>query len=355
MSENYEYLKENLKSKIPLKFKDGNFRILAVSDFHGVCDYDVRLIRDLEAILDRVKPDFLFVLGDMAWKDALDSEENLSEMLSGIFEPVEKRKIPWAHVFGNHDNDVIHCGFSQQEVYEKFEYNLTKRGPESIHGIGNFVLPVLSEDGSDIVFNIWGLDSHDSMGDFMREFSLGDPGNKWDMQCVYPSCLHDWGAGYDTLNFDQVMWYFRSSEELEKHAGHKIPGIMGMHIPLPEYVIGYKNTAETYYEGTRKEGVGCPVLNSGMFNAILDRGDIKTLVSGHDHINDYTATYLGINMTYDAGLNYDGYCDDGLRGGRVFEITENDPWNIKTYMVRSKDCVEDYPGKCVRKSELRGR
>lgn len=344
------YLEENLKSKIPLRFKNGSFKIFAISDLHGICDYDTRLIRDLEALLDSVEPDFLFVLGDMVWNDALDSEKNLSTFLTDVFGIVEKRNIPWAHVFGNHDNDVVWADFSQQSIYEKFAHNLTKRGPEDIHGIGNFVLPVRAENSDSIVFNIWGVDTHDSMSDFMREFSLGDPGNKWDKQCVYPSCLHDWGGGYDTLNFDQVMWYFNSSKELEEYAGHKIPGIMGMHIPLPEYVIGYKNTAETYYEGTRREAVGCPVLNSGMFNALIDRGDVKTLVAGHDHINDYTAKYLGINMTYDAGLNYDGYCADDLRGGRVFEISESDPWNVKTYMVRCKDVVENYPGTCLRKS-----
>ena len=347
------YLEENLHTRIPLRFKDGKFKILAISDLHGICDYDTRLIRDLEALLDGVRPDFLFVLGDMVWEDALESEEKLYSFLSDVFGVVEKRNIPWAHVFGNHDNDVIWADFSQQSVYEKFPHNLTKRGPSDIHGIGNFVLPVRAEKSEDIVFNIWGIDSHDSMNDFMREFSLGDPANKWDKQCVYPSCLHDWGCGYDTLNFDQVMWYFNSSVELEKYAGHKIPGIMGMHIPLPEYVIGYKNTAETYYDGTRREAVGCPVLNSGMFNAVIDRGDIKTLVAGHDHINDYEATYLGIKMTYDAGLNYDGYCADDLRGGRVFEIDEKDAWNIKTYMVRSKDYVGDYPGTCLRKSGKR--
>ena len=344
------YLEENLKSRITLRFRNGGFKILAISDLHGVCDYDTRLVRDLEALLDSVKPDFLFVLGDVVWNDVLDSEEKLFSFLSDVFGVVEKRNIPWAHVFGNHDNDVVWADFSQQSVYEKFGHNLNKRGPSDIHGIGNFVLPVRSEISEDIVFNIWGVDSHDSMDDFIREFRLGDPANKWDKQCVYPSCLHDWGCGYDTLNFDQVMWYFSSSKELEEYAGHIIPGIMGMHIPLPEYVIGSKNTAETYYEGTRREAVGCPVLNSGMFNAIVDRGDIKTLVAGHDHINDYTAKYLGINMTYDAGLNYDGYCADDLSGGRVLEISESDPWNVKTYMVRSKDVVKDYPGTCLRKS-----
>lgn len=343
------YLNENLNVKIPLRFKDGKFKVLCISDLHGIVNFDTRIIRDLEALLDSVKPDLLLVLGDMVWRDAMDSPENMRKFLKPVFSVVEKRNIPWAHVFGNHDNDYINsAGFSQQAVYEEFPLNLTKRGPEDIHGIGNFVLPVLSENGEDIIYNIWCLDSHDSLNDFMREFKLGDPENKWDKQCVYPTCLHDWGQGYDTLNFDQLMWYWQSSVELEKYAGHRIPGLMAMHIALPEYVIAYKNTAESYYEGTRREGVGCSPINSGMFNAILDRGDVKTLICGHDHINDYTGSFLGIKMCYDAGLNYDGYCADDLRGGRVFEISEANPDDVKTYMVRCADIVKDYPGVCKR-------
>lgn len=346
------YLDENLYTKHPLKFKDGKFKILCISDLHGVVDFDTRILRDLAAILDSVRPDLLMVLGDMTWRDAHDSPENMRKFLKPVFGLVEERKIPWAHVFGNHDNECVgHMDFSQQEIYEEFEYNLTKRGPEEIHGIGNFVLPICSEKSDDIIYNVWGIDSHDSLNDFMKEFKLGDPNNKWDKQCVYPTCLHDWGANYDTLNFDQLMWYWNSSVELEKYAGHKIPGLMTMHIALPEYVITYKNTAESYYEGTRREGVGCSPINSGMFNAILDRGDVKTVVCGHDHINDFTGSFLGIKLCNDAGLNYDGYCADDLRGGRVFEIEESDPWNVKTYMVRSMDVVENYPGECIRVSK----
>lgn len=343
------YLKENLHTARELRFKDGKFKIFCISDLHGVVDFDTRILRDLEALLEKVKPDLLMVLGDLVWNDAMESPENMLKFLRPVFDVVEKKNIPWAHVFGNHDNDCVgYTDFSQQAVYESFALDLAKRGPEEIHGMANYVLPIRSEFGDDIVYNVWALDSHDSLGNLIKEFNLGDPHDKWTRQCTYPSCLHDWGCEYDTLNFDQLMWYYNSSLELEQYAGHKIPGVMTMHIPIPEYSILYKNTAETYYEGTRREAVGCSPINSGLLNAMLNRGDIKTVVSGHDHINDYTGSYLGIKLCYDAGLNYDGYCDDDLRGGRVLEIEEADPWNIKTYMVYSKDCVEDYPGVCKR-------
>ena len=96
---------------------------------------------------------------------------------------------------------------------------------------------------------------------------------------------------------------------------------MAMHIALPEYVIAYKNTAESYYEGTRREGVGCSPINSGMFNAILDRGDVKTLMAGHDHINDFCALYKGVYLVYTQCSGYNTY-----------NMTEKAGWDEKDWM-----------------------
>ena len=329
-----------IKNKLPLNFRDGKFRILSISDLHGIVDYDKRLTRDLGALLDGVKPDLLLILGDVADHDALESEKNLRGYISDLNAVMAERNIPWAHTFGNHDCEA-HRSFSQMKVYEEMSHCISKRGPDGMRGVTNYVLPVRSEDDSEILFNVWMLDSHDSLGDLMRRFELGDTSSKWDNQCVYPSCLHDWAQGYDTLDFDQVMWYYNGSRKFEQDAGHKIPGLLGLHIPLPEYRIIYKNTAECYYEGTRREAVGNSPVNSGLFNAMLCRGDVKTVVAGHDHINDCTGLFMGIRLTYDAGLSYDCYCHDDMRGGRVFDLNAEDPAAIKTYMVRAADHVTE--------------
>ncbi|MBQ6066535.1 MAG: metallophosphoesterase [Clostridia bacterium] len=327
-------------NRFPLRFRDGKFRILSISDLHGVVNYDRRLTRDLGALLDGVKPDLLLILGDVADHDALESAENLRGYLTDLNAVMAARHIPWAHTFGNHDCEA-HRSFSQMAVYEEMSHCVSKRGPEEIHGVTNYVLPISSEDGGEILFNVWLLDSHDSLGDLMREFDLGDPASKWDYQCAYPSCLHGWSCGYNTLNVDQVLWYYNGSRYFEKQAGRKVPGLLGLHIPLPEYRVIYQNPAESYYEGIMRETVGNSPVNSGLLNAMMDRGDVKTVVAGHDHINDCTGTYMGIKLTYDAGLSYDCYCHDDLRGGRVFDLTADDPADVKTYMVRARDYVKE--------------
>ena len=72
----------------------------------------------------------------------------------------------------------------------------------------------------------------------------------------------------------------------------------------------------------------CPgPFNSGMFNAILERGDVKGVFVGHDHVNDYYGNYYGVLLGYAPGTGFGAYGLPGadrnrMRGGRVSELTE---------------------------------
>lgn len=337
-------LEYNLSLKKELRFKNGKFRVLAFSDLHGKCNFDRRIIRDIAALLDKHNPDLILLVGDIVWDDGAQSPETLKAYLSEVMGEAESRRIPWAHVFGNHDAEKGYAVKDQQTVYESFEYCVAKRGPEDIYGTGNYVLPVKAENGNDIVFCLWGLDSNRNMHQFLTDVGLEDDYR----QVMMPDPLH-LSQTYDTIRFNRVMWYWNSSVELERYNGKKIPGMMFFHIPIPEFIIPYKNVAQTGYCGFRREQVGSSPINSGLFSAILQRGDVKTVLCGHDHINDYEGTYCGIKMVYDAGMSYDVNCDDDMQGGRIVDISEDDPWNVTTYMVRSADCVADYPGEEMRK------
>ena len=338
-----KYLDENLKCKKPLKFNNGKFRILTFSDHHGIKNYDRRIVRDMDAIIEGVRPDLVLWIGDIAWGDAVENEASLRHYLDGVTSPCERRKIPWAFVFGNHDSEKNMTNEKQFGIYSGYEYCVSKRGPEDVAGVGNFVLPVYGTDGSEIVLNVWGLDSHNSMRDYIGEFNLNkDP---WFFNLPDPMYPY---SGYDSIRFNQIMWYWNSSEELNRYVGKKIPGLMFFHIPIPEFIVLYRNTAQTHYKGTRRESVGCGPIDSGLFNALVERGEVNTVVCGHDHINDFEGEFCNIRLAMDAGIGYDGYCDEDLRGGRVIDYDENDLSHPVTYMVRSADYVKDYPGKEIR-------
>ena len=59
--------------------------------------------------------------------------------------------------------------------------------------------------------------------------------------------------------------------------------------------------------GEQYESVGCSKFNSGMFDAILEKGSTKAVFSGHDHINDWCAIYKGVYLTYNLPQDYNLY------------------------------------------------
>lgn len=319
-----------------LRFRDGKFRILCFSDSHGIKDFDTRVVRDIEAITQGTRPDLVLFLGDNVWRDGAEGEDTVRAFMTAVTKPLADRNIPWAHVFGNHDMESGFATKDQQRVYETIPGCISAAGPEDIAGTGNWVLEIKAEHSDETVYAVWGIDSGRGVAEFLE--SCGLPR---DAKAKLPDPLHV-SSGYDAVKFTQQMWYWNESLRLERENGRKIPGLMTLHIAFPEYALLYKNVQETGFKGTGREAVGSGPVNSGFFATMLQRGDIKTVVAGHDHINDWEGTYLGIHLTYDAGIGYDGYCHGDLRGGRIVEVTENDPWNVSTYMVRSADYVEGY-------------
>jgi len=156
------YLKENLYTKKELKFNsDGKFKILMVSDVHGRDNHNPRTAAAFRVVVEAAKPDLVLIGGDTIHNMTAENNdallEKIYEFLKDLSEVLEEKHIPWAHVFGNHD---WNCGLSnaqQQPAYERFEYNIAKRGPENISGTANYVLPIKAHDSDEIVtmFGVW--------------------------------------------------------------------------------------------------------------------------------------------------------------------------------------------------------
>ena len=99
---------------------DGTFKVVQISDTHmvtgvGVCkdaiDADGQPLPESEAdpltvdflgkVLDIEKPDLVILSGDQIHHDASDSQSTLFKVVA----PLIKRSIPYAAVFGNHDDE----------------------------------------------------------------------------------------------------------------------------------------------------------------------------------------------------------------------------------------------------------
>lgn len=325
LSEENLEVKELLDLKHELRFDaNGKFKIVIFADIQDTIPAKESTLRYMNTILDQEKPDLVLLAGDN-YDGGETTANKLLEYLAIIVEPMESRKIPWAHVYGNH----VEGGYeyfnglkkeTQQPMYESFDYCISKAGDEDIDGIGNFVLPVLKSNSDKIGFNVFCLDSHSYLINYQEDL---------EEKVLLRRYIYS-GKVYDVVHYNQINWYWNSSVLLEEYNGEKIAAMMLFHIPLYEWNYIVRNPQQTGMVGNQHEEVSAPEANSGLLWAIYERGDVKGIFCGHDHMNDFSGKFLGITMGYTPTIGCHAYCNENTRGARIVEIDENDPFNFVT-------------------------
>jgi 3',5'-cyclic AMP phosphodiesterase CpdA len=333
--------------RLPRFDRAGQLKIVQFTDTQDGPNTDPRTVALIRAVLDDQKPDLVVFTGDQLTR-ACKTPDDVRKAIDNIVRPVDERRIPWLVVFGNHDEDQTPATgldeASMLRIYMSYPYNVNRTGPEGITGTGNMNLLVRGRHSDDPVFAVWAIDS----GRYAPAKIAG--------QVLEEDALLGWGwmPTWDWIKHDQVSWYTRTSEKLEREHGRKVPSLMFFHIPLQEFRTMYDNDAykrahpelglipQHGVVGERNEDE-CPgPFNSGLFAAALERGDVKGIFVGHDHVNDYVGNYFGILLGYSANSGFATYGLGGpenhrMRGARVFQIDERDPAKVVTRMVRAID------------------
>mgnify|MGYP000389863468 CR=1 FL=1 len=130
--------------------------------------------------------------------------------------------------------------------------------------------------------------------------------------------------GYDWIKRDQINWYVDKSREFtEANGGNALPSLAFFHIPLPEFNEAASDE-DARLIGTRREKACAPVVNSGLFTAMLECGDVMGVFVGHDHVNDYAVEWKGIMLCYGrfTGSKNTYWDIPGGNGARVIELEE---------------------------------
>ena len=100
-------------------------------------------------------------------------------------------------------------------------------------------------------------------------------------------------GGYDWVRPNQIAWYSENSEVIRAANGGRLaPALAFFHIPILEYELVTDKVGDT------QEGVFDADLNSGLFTAFVEAGDVKATFVGHDHVNDYCGKYYSLNLCY---------------------------------------------------------
>jgi len=306
-----------LSAQNELKFNgDKKFKIVQFTDVHYIPgdERSDAALENIREVVDAEKPDFVIFTGDIIFGKPAD--KGLREVV-GI---VSERKIPFGVTFGNHDDEHDLTRSQLLGIVKDMPYNMTSTNPE-ITGVTNYILPVMSSVQDKPAFLLYCFDSN-----------------------AYSTI--EGVKGYGFIHFDQIAWYRKQSASYTgSNGGVPVPSAAFFHIPLPEYndAAADENAVMT---GTRKEKACAPELNTGMFAAIKEMGDIMATFVGHDHDNDYAVCRHGIMLTYG---RYTGgntvYNNLKPNGARVIEITEGEK-GLRTWIrLRGGSIIHDikYP------------
>ena len=225
--------------------KDGKFKIVQFTDVHfkyGNPASDVALER-IGEVLDAEHPDLVIFTGDVVYSSPAD--KGMLQVLG----QVEHRHLPFVVTFGNHDNEQ---GKTRAELYDL------------IRGVAGNLLPDRGTSPSpDYILTV------KSSADASKDAAL-----------LYCMDSHSYSSlkdvdGYAWLTFGQVSWYrAQSAAYTARNGGKPYPALAFFHIPLPEYNEAAANE-NAILRGTRMEKACAPQLNTGMFAAMKEAGEVK--------------------------------------------------------------------------------
>lgn len=268
---------------------EGKLRIVQFTDIHWESGRpnNAATLANMEAVLDQEKPDLVVLTGDIVTSG--DPELGWKEITA----PMAKRKILWTATLGNHDSEGDTPRNQVYSIIRNLPYCVTVSQKNVLGGINDFNLEVKSKSG-EVKSVLYFFDSN--------EYSTPDmPGD------------------YGWIELEQIQWYKKTSERYAKSNGNKpLPALAFFHIPLPEYHLVQK-APETI--GHNDEGVCSPVINSGMFAAMVQQKDVMGTFVGHDHNNDFIGSLYDIALAYGRCSGNNGYGSLRL-GARVIDMYE---------------------------------
>ncbi len=290
-----------------LTVKDGvEYRMLLLADtqLDGAPGRVRKTLKLIETLVDSVKPDIIITLGDnVEWQYS-------DIMAKKLVKKFESFNIPYAITLGNHDSEGRKGRSWYGNLYENAPNSLFKYGPSNIHGVGNYSVLLKDEEGN-IIYDLIMMDSNVGRN--------------------YPD-----GRGYDFINSDQTEWYNWnvkgvSSEkygEFQPKSGKVVPSICFFHIPLPEYgdaVNAIKNGEidSTKVVGEVREGVASAKINSGLFEVMKELTSTTHVFVGHDHVNNISVNWQGIQLSYGLKSGYTSYYSDDMIGGTLVTLKKD--------------------------------
>lgn len=333
-----------------LHFNDGKFKIMQIADIQENYNINPDTIKLITLAVEKERPDLVVLTGDQIQGYAAsfrkDAENRTKEVINTFLAPLEERRIPFCLTFGNHDDDGDVNKKVQMDYYRTFSCSRigTSRCDDDP---GTYSLQIFDSNKEKEIFNLYLIDSNKKEAD----------------------------GAYSPVKKEQIEWFRDERERLKEKADAYLPSFVFQHIPIPEYydalikcpkkekdsVEAFGSRKNTFWKlddkaiaegGFMYESPATPQVNTGLFDAIKEKGDVIGLFVGHDHSNSFIVNKDGIDLGYCQGAGFNTYGPGDRRGVRIYVLDEEDIRNYKSYTVTIGELCKFRPSKPLKEFVL---
>ena len=308
--------------------KSASFKILQLTDLHlGEATFtdwgpeqDRKTFRVLDTIIPLEHPDLIVLSGDQLTANDI-GQKNATSYYRMLGEHLSRFGIPWALIFGNHDDAAFEVRLDNGTIVkkptmtsraellavdEKFPFSLTQLGPNDLFGTSNYALPVDVPSG----WQKW-----------KEDLDIGTLGSKYNNSLALQLIFLDSGGGALPMQLkqNQFDWFTKVHQAT-------ISGVaVFQHIPTNEFVYD-----GTFCQGLHDDPVDSIEKDPGIIRLLQEAGNVLWLGVGHDHGNDYCCKVNGSSSSSSSSRRdthlcfgrHSGYGGYGHwdRGARVYDV-----------------------------------
>lgn len=268
-------------------------------------NFDIQCGNHIRSLITQTKPDMIFITGDIVYGRYDDN----GTALAWLVRLMDSFGIPWAPVFGNHDNESAIGVTYQCSLFENAAHCMFKRG--NVTGNGNYTVGVAV--GDQLIRAIHMLDSNGC--------SHSDDPSVMPQVGIFP---------------DQFALVERNTQAIREATGRTVPAFLAFHIPHAifaeaERAKGYVTIDRFYYVigvdveardgdfGFKLDGVNDFSTEVDMVPFARANG-IEGIFIGHHHNTSICLHYQGLTLVYGLKIGqYDSYIPGNL-GGTLIQL-----------------------------------
>jgi hypothetical protein len=270
----------------------------------------VQCTDQIRSVIAQTSPDLIFITGDVIYGE-FDDNGTSFDLFCGF---MDSFGIPWAPVYGNHDNESRLGVDWQNQRLEASPLCLFRTG--KVTGNGNYAV-LITRNGQPYRA-LYMMDSGGCMGS--------------------PSASARRGPGFAG---DQYEWLYATAEGMRAAAGGSLPAFLCFHIPSfqfhraavekgyqtsdehEKYVIGVTSPARDGDFGCKREPIGCFGTPEDFADRLHTAG-IDGVFVGHCHANNTSVLWQDIRWTYGLKTGQYDYHTPGQVGGTLITLFGKD-------------------------------